>query len=109
MLPQADNMTIAIKPEQRQILSEMAHQEGQELEMFIAQILQDAIDRQQAASTFDKILRIRRNFARIRRHRKAFLAKRKNTPLTLDTVALLHTIREEHDKYLLAHITTPRD
>lgn len=99
MLPQADTMTIAIKPEQCQALSDMARQEGQELEMFIAQILQEAIDKQQAAPTFAKI-------PRIRRHRNAFLAKRKNIPLTVDTVALLQTLREEHDEYLLAHITT---
>lgn len=96
MLPQADTMTIAIKPEQRQVLSDMARQEGQELEIFIAQILQEAIDRQQAAPTLAKIPRIRRNFARIRRHRTALLAKRNNIPLTLDTVTLLQTLREEH-------------
>jgi hypothetical protein len=109
MPQQAEKMTIALKPEQRQALGEMGQQEGQEVELFIAQILQEAIDRKQADTASTKIARIRRNFARIRRHRKAFLAKRKKTPVTIDTVALLQTIREEHDEYLFAHITSAGD
>lgn len=109
MPQQAENMMIVIKLEQRQALREMAQQEGQDVDLFIAQILQEAIDRKHADTASAKIARIRRNFARIRRHRKAFLAKRKNTPLHIDTVALLHTIREEHDEYLLTHITSAGD
>ena len=49
--------------------------------------------------------RIRRNFDCIRRHREAFLAKRNNSPLPIDAVALLEQIRDEHDEHAFALLT----
>lgn len=108
MLQQAEKTMISLKPEQRQVLTEIARQEGQEFDAFIAQILQGVIDKKHAETDAMKDKRIRQNFDRIRLHRKTFLARRNNTPLAVDTVALLEQIRDEHDKHLLALLTDYR-
>ncbi len=105
MLQQAEKTMISLKPEQRKALTEMARQEGQEIDAFIEQILQEAIDKKHAETAAMKDERIRQNFDRIRRHREAFLAKRNNILLTVDTVALLDQLRDEHDEQLLSLIT----
>ena len=46
---------------------------------------------------------------RIKEHRKAFLAKRNNTPLQIDPVSLLNQIREEHDQHLFILCQIPVD
>jgi hypothetical protein len=66
----------------------MAHQEGEELDVLIEHTLQEAIEKKSAHRTL-KDERIRQNYDRIWEHREAFLAKRNNTPLTIDTLALL--------------------
>jgi len=105
MLQQMEKTVISLRPEQRQALTEMACQEGQEIDAFIEHILQEVIDKKHAETATVKDERIRQNFDRIRRHREAFLAKRNNTPLTVDTVALLDQIRDEHDEQILSLIT----
>lgn len=107
MLQYAEKTTIVLKPEQRQALTEMAHQEGQELDVLIEHILQEAIEKKSTHRTL-KDERIRQNYDRIREHRKAFLAKRNHTPLTIDTVALLEQIRDEHDEHLLSLMANHR-
>ncbi len=108
MLQQTANTVISLTPEQRQALTEMARQEGQEIDVLIEQILQEAIEKKHPETTTLKNNRIRRNFQRIREHRKAFLARRHNMPLEINTVALLHQIRDEHDEQLLSHLTNHR-
>ena len=108
MLQHAEKTTISLKPEQRQALTEMAHQEGQELDVLIEHILQEAIEKKSPHRTVLKDERIRQNYDRIREHREAFLAKRNNSPLAIDTVALLEQIRDEHDEHLLSLITNHR-
>ncbi len=105
MLQYADKTTISLTPEQRQALTEMAHLEGQELGVLIEHILQDAIEKKSPQIISLKDERIRQNYDRIRQHRKAFLANHDNTPVMIDTVALLEQIREEHDEHLLSLIT----
>jgi len=109
MFQQAEKTIISLKPEQRQVLWEMAHREGQEIEVFIEHILQNVVEKQQGRTPRQKHERIRQNFDRIRRHRKAFLAKRDNRPLSIDTVALLEQIRDEHDEHALALLRHPCD
>ena len=105
MLQYANTTTISLKPEQQQALLEIAHIEGEELDVLIEQILQEAIERKSPQYFSRKAERIRQNYDRIRQHRKAFLANHNNTPLMVDTVALLEHIRAEHDEHLLTLIT----
>ncbi len=102
MLEHKEQTTISLTPEQRRALSDMAFQEGTELGALIEQILQKEIENKFPRVVVLKEERIRKNYDRIRRHRKSFLAKRDNTPLTIDTVALLEQIRGEHDEHLLS-------
>ena len=113
MLQSAEKTIVSLNLEQCQTLRKIAHQEGQELESFIEQILQEVIEKRQAEDTqadgtqMDKNTRIQQNFDRIRRHREAFLARRNNQPLPIDTVALLEQIRDERDEHLLLLLKAP--
>lgn len=109
MFQHAEKTVIAIKPEQCQVLQEMAQREGQAMDVFIEHILQDLIEKWQEEMQVDKNERINRNFESIRHHREAFLAKRHNKPLSIDTVALLNEIRDEHDEHALTFLKNYRD
>ena len=102
MIQYAEKTSISLKPEQHQILVEMALREGQDVETFVEHLLQNIIEKQRAEAPSDKDERIRQNFDRIRQHRKAFLVKRNNEPLNIDTVTLLNQLRDERDEHQLS-------
>lgn len=102
MLENKKQTTIFLTPKLRRALADIAIQEGKELGALIEHILQKEIEKKSPGVVVLKEERIRKNYDRIRQHRKAFLAKRDNTPLKVDTVALLEQIRGEHDKHLLS-------
>ncbi len=102
MLEHKEQTTISLTLEQRRALADMAFQEGKELDALIEYILQKEIEKKSPRVVVLKEERIRKNYDRIRQHRKAFLAKRDNTPLKIDTVALLEQIRGENDEHLLS-------
>ncbi len=108
MLQHKEQTTISLTLKQQRALADMAYKKGQKLDTFIEDILQKEIEKKSDHIISLKEERIRQNYDRIRRHRKEFLAIRDNTPLTVDTVALLEQIRGEHDEHLLS-LNTPHN
>jgi hypothetical protein len=109
MLQTAEKTIISLKPEQRQALTEMARREGQDIDELISQILQEGIEKRQhvthSMATDERLEALER----IEEHRKAFLAKRNNTPLQIDPASLLNQIREERDEHLFSLCQIPAD
>ncbi len=70
----AEKPSISLKPEQHQVLTEMALREGQDVETCVEHLLQNIIEKQHAEALSHKDERGRRNFNRIRQHRKALSA-----------------------------------
>ncbi len=101
MLQQIEKTKISIPKKQRRILRQLAQQAGQNIDEFIEQLLSEGIRKRQETTSYET-KRIRFHaFAEIEEHRKRFLAKRNNQPLTIDTISLIEQIREEHDFNIL--------
>lgn len=102
MLHHTAKIQIAIPIEQQQALQQLARQEGQSLDELVAQLLREGIDRRHHDTRPRTKAEQLEALEQIEEHRKAFLAKRNNRPLTIDPVSLLEQIREEHDQHFIS-------
>ncbi len=101
MLQYIETTQVAIPGKQHKILLRIAQQEGQNFDDFILQLLQEGIERHQHAPPARTTTQKLKALEQVEEHRKAFLARRNNTPLTIDPVSFLDQIREEHDQHLI--------
>jgi hypothetical protein len=90
----------ALPQEEQQKLAQLAHQEGQSLDAFVAQLLREGIERHRKFQKRSKTARLQA-LARIEEHRQALLARRENIPLEVEPTELLQQIREERMQDLL--------
>ncbi|GAB4581838.1 MAG: ribbon-helix-helix protein, CopG family [Anaerolineales bacterium] len=95
---------ILLEPEQHQVLSEIAQQQGQSISHVVREIVGQYIGER------EQILQNQRNFLlSIKQHRAEILAKRKGKPLEVDVATLITQMREERTNDQLSTILAPRD
>jgi hypothetical protein len=102
-----------LNPELSQTLVALANKSGQSLLTLIETLLREALAvHQPSATTGADSLPLPpklNQLEQIKQHRAAILARRKNQPLQVDTVAILNQLREERDAEILANCNLPRD
>ncbi|HYO48894.1 MAG TPA: hypothetical protein VEW94_03495 [Chloroflexia bacterium] len=98
---------IVLEPEQHKALAEIADREGRT----IADLVQDLI--KQVLEQHEHRARSQQSYSegmsRIREHKEAILAERGGRPIELDTVELIHQMREERDERNLSGLLNPGD
>ncbi len=95
-------INVAIPQEERQALTELAHQERRSVDALIQQILREGIEkRKQVHHPKAKAERLQA-LTRIKEHRKAFLTRRNNAPIDVDPTMFLDQIRDERDQHLFS-------
>lgn len=92
---------VAIPQEQEQMLSQLAHQEGQSLDALVEQLLREGIERRQQPRHLRSRTERLQALARIEEHRQTFLARRNNIPLNIEPTEFLDQVREERIEHLL--------
>lgn len=91
---------ILLDPEQHKTLAEIARREGRS----ISEVVREMIGRQLEERESDSQAQINRRLAaleRIRENRDKILQRRGGVPIDIDTVELIHRIREERDAEIL--------
>ena len=101
-----ETINVRIDVEKRAALTRIAQQKGCPIDEVIESLLQEAIERNEEGKPRRNKQECLKELARIRAFREAVLARRGNKPLMVDTVALLHQIREERDAQLMENITS---
>lgn len=95
---------ILLEPEQHKQLVEIAKREHRS----VSDIVREAVAEYVTAQEKDRD-RQKEVFARIRRHQEEILKRRGGKPIEIDTVELIHEMREERDNELLARMGNEQD
>jgi len=88
---------ILLEPEQHKKLAEIAARQGKSVSLIVREAVAQYVVAQETSRDKQKEV-----FARIKQHHEAILKRRGGKPVELDTVELIHQMREERENELLA-------
>ena len=92
---------ILLEPDQHKKLAEIAGQTGRSVSDVVREAVAEYVVEQARETERERRLKA---FEKIREHRAAILRDRGGEPIELDTVELVHQMREERDNELLAAV-----
>lgn len=88
---------IVLEPEQHKALAEIAEREGRSIPDVVQDLVKQGLEEHERRARTNQQSHLE-SLKQIREHREAILAERGGNPIELDTVELIHQMRQERDE-----------